>query len=175
MPSWCANRAFLDDAASPAHWAAVQGDGAAATIALDKSEPLNDTIRTSLRLDVTQASTDHAAGVANEGYWGIPVKPNTRYRASVYAKAAAGFTGPIAVSIQSIDGKTIYASGRHHGRDADVEAVRVDAPDTGRHADDRDRYVLAVERPARFGSASSRCSRLRSRISRTVSGPTSCR
>src|SRR5215217_252132 len=67
------NRAFLDDAAAPAHWTAVQGNGAAATIALDKSAPLNDTIRISLRLDVTQASKDHAAGVANEGYWGIPV------------------------------------------------------------------------------------------------------
>src|SRR3954464_2913659 len=48
------NRAFLDDAASAAHWAAVQGDGAAAAIALDKSQPLNGTIGTSLRVDVTQ-------------------------------------------------------------------------------------------------------------------------
>ena len=51
------NRAFLDDAAAPAHWSVVQGDGAAAAIALDTSQPLNDTIRTSLRLDVTQASS----------------------------------------------------------------------------------------------------------------------
>ena len=56
------NRAFLDDASAPAHWSVVQGAGAAAAIALDKSQPLNDTIRTSLRLDVTQASTGHAAG-----------------------------------------------------------------------------------------------------------------
>src|SRR3954466_15564855 len=75
------NRAFLDDAASAAHWAPVQGDGAAAAIARDKSQPLNETIGTSLRVDVTQASQGHAAGVANEGYWGIPVKPDTRYRA----------------------------------------------------------------------------------------------
>src|SRR3982750_1802065 len=39
------NRAFLDDATAPAHWAAVQGEGAAATIALDKGEPPNDTLR----------------------------------------------------------------------------------------------------------------------------------
>ena len=57
------NRAFLDDAATPAHWAAVQADGSAATIALDPKEPLNATIRTSLRLDVTEAATGHAAGV----------------------------------------------------------------------------------------------------------------
>src|SRR5262245_38128220 len=98
------NRAFLDDAKAPAHWSVVQADGAAATIALDPSEPLNAAIPTSLRVDVTQASAGHAAGVANEGYWGVPVKPNAQYRASFYAKAAAGFSGPIDVSIQSNDG-----------------------------------------------------------------------
>ena len=78
---------------------------------------------------MTQAAAGHPAGVANEGYWGIPVKPNTRYRASFYAKAAPGFSGPIAVSIQSTDGKTIYASGTVVRRGRDVEAVRADAPD----------------------------------------------
>src|SRR5678816_1874613 len=72
------NRAFLDDAKSPVRWSVVQRSGSAATIALDPSEPLNDTIRTSLRLDVTQASGDNAAGLANEGYWGIPVRPRTK-------------------------------------------------------------------------------------------------
>src|SRR6185369_11093880 len=109
------NRAFLDDAASPAHWTAVQGDGAVAAIALDKNQPLNATIATSLRVEVTQASSGHAAGVANEGFWGIPVRPNTRYRASLYAKTAPGFTGPITAAIQSDDGKTTYASGRVSG------------------------------------------------------------
>ena len=47
------NRAFLDDASAPAHWAVVQGAGAAAAIALDKSQPLNGVIATSLRLDVS--------------------------------------------------------------------------------------------------------------------------
>src|SRR5437016_4973739 len=100
------NRAFLDNAASPVHWSPVHGDGAAATIALDKTAPLNAVIGTSLRVEVAQASAGHAAGVANEGYWGIPVRPNTRYRASFFAKAAPGFTGPITVAIESEDGKT---------------------------------------------------------------------
>src|SRR6476469_6844290 len=101
------NRAFLDDATTPAHWSLVQADGSTATMALDPKEPLNTTIPTSLRLNATQASAGHPAGIANEGYWGIPVKPNTRYRASFYAKAASGFTGPITVSLQSDDGRTV--------------------------------------------------------------------
>jgi len=66
------NRAFLDDPAAPAHWSVVQGDGGSAAIALDPSQPLNATIGTSLRVDVAQASSGHPAGVANDGYWGVP-------------------------------------------------------------------------------------------------------
>ncbi len=104
------NRAFLDDATSPAHWSVVQTEGSTAAIALDRSVPLNQTIGTSLRLDVTQASVGHVAGVANAGYWGIPVKPHARYRASLYARAAQGFGGPITLSIQSDEGRTVYAT-----------------------------------------------------------------
>ena len=123
------NRAFLDDAATPAHWSLVQADGSAATMALDPKEPLNTTIGTSLRLDVTQASTGHAAGITNEGYWGIPVKPDTRYRASFYAKAAPGFTGPITVSIQSDDGRTIYATKTVTGLTSAWKQYEFDATD----------------------------------------------
>src|SRR5438552_5058135 len=40
------NRAFLDNATSPVHWSPVHGEGAAATIALDKAQPLNAVIGT---------------------------------------------------------------------------------------------------------------------------------
>ena len=42
--------------------------------------------------------------------WGIPVRPNTTYQASFYAKASDGFTGPLTVDIESNDGKTTFAS-----------------------------------------------------------------
>jgi len=141
------NRAFLDDATSPVHWAVVQPDGAAATINLDRTQPLNATIGTSLRLDVTKASQGHAAGVANEGYWGIPVKPRTRYRASFYARAAPGFDGPIAVSIQSNAGRTTYASRRVSGFTRAWKRYEL-ALDTGNVATTADaRFVVSVERP----------------------------
>ena len=91
------NRAFLDSPQSPVRWTVVQRDGSAAAIALDRNHPLNQTIPVSLRVDVTQAAAGRSAGVANEGFWGIPVKPNTRYRASFYAKSSPGFDGAITV------------------------------------------------------------------------------
>jgi alpha-N-arabinofuranosidase len=99
------NRAFLDDPQKPTHWSAVQ----AATITLDPQQPLNESISTSLRLDVATASATAPAGVSNEGYWCIPVTPETRYHARFHAKAAAGFNGPLTVAIASEDGAVIYA------------------------------------------------------------------
>jgi len=143
------NRAFLDDAASPVHWSAVQGDGGAATIALDRGEPLNEHIATSLRLDVTQASPGRAAGVANAGYWGIPVRPKTRYRASFYAKAAPGFTGAVAVAIQGDDGRTMYATGKIAGLTQAWKRYEVTL-DTGNVAPTaKARYVLTLDRPGK--------------------------
>jgi alpha-L-arabinofuranosidase len=144
------NRAFLDDAQSPAHWSVVQSNDAAASIALDPGEPLNSAIRTSLRLDVTKASTASPAGVANEGYWGIPVKPNTRYRASFYAKAAAGFNGPIAVAIQSNDGRTTYATARVAGVTQSWKQYEVTLQTRSTAPTTAARYALTVDRPGKI-------------------------
>ena len=72
------NRSFLDDAQKPAHWAVVQSDGANASVTLDKAQPRNPQQPVSLRLDIMAASAGRPAGVANDRYWGIPVKPNIR-------------------------------------------------------------------------------------------------
>src|SRR3954471_21103484 len=141
------NRAFLDDPASPAHWSPVQPDGAAATIALDKEQPLNAVIGTSLRLDVTQVSAALAAGIANDGYWGIPVRPNTRYRASFFAKAAPGFTGPITVALASEDGRTMYAAERVSGLTQAWKQYELTLTTTKAEPTAQARFVLTVDRP----------------------------
>jgi alpha-L-arabinofuranosidase len=141
------NRAFLDDAAAPAHWSLVQADGSTATMTLDRQEPLNTAIATSLRLNVTQAAAGRDAGIANEGYWGIPVRPDTRYRASFYAKAAPGFTGPIAVSIQSEDGGTTYAAKTVTGLTAAWKRYEVTLQTKQVTPTTKARYALTIDRP----------------------------
>jgi alpha-N-arabinofuranosidase len=142
------NRAFLDDARQPVQWSVIQGGGSAATISLDPHQPLSEVLKTSLRLEVSQASAQAPAGVANSGYWGIPVQPNTRYRASFYAKAAPGFAGAVTLAIQSIDGHTVYANARLDGLTSQwkqYEAVLKTASDVlpTTHA----RYALTIDRP----------------------------
>jgi alpha-N-arabinofuranosidase len=69
------NRAFKEDAKEPVHWSLVQLAGAAASMSLDPTQPLNAAVATSLKLTITQAGERQRAGIANEGFWGIPGAP----------------------------------------------------------------------------------------------------
>jgi alpha-L-arabinofuranosidase len=101
------NRALKDDPAKPVHWSLLQDNGGSGSIALDTTQPVSGTaLTTSLKVNVGHGQR---VGVANDGYWGIPVKPFTVYRASFWAKADAGFSGPLRLDIESADGARIYA------------------------------------------------------------------
>ena len=102
------NRTFQDNGENPVHWSLVQDGGGAGAIALDRTQPLNSALPVALKLDVTEPGA--RVGVANDGFWGIPVRADTRYRVSFYAKAVTGFTGPLTVSLESNDGATVHAS-----------------------------------------------------------------
>ncbi len=138
------NRVFKDNKNTPEGWSLVQDDSAAkANIQLigaseehipyeERYLAINGALSTCLRLTVEKAAG--RVGIANEGYWGIPVKPSTAYKASFYIKGTDrrepfrypwepkpatpplpvienNTAGPITVTIESNDGKTVYASG----------------------------------------------------------------
>lgn len=141
------NRVFLDDTQKPVAWSVVQGGSATAALALDRDQPLNANLPVSLRLEVASASRTAPAGVANAGYWGFPVKPHTRYRASFYARTAAGFSGPLRLALQSEDGTTTFAQttvSRVAGdwREYTATLKTGDVTPTARA-----RYVLTLDRP----------------------------
>jgi len=100
------NRSFQDPSRNtsgmPVHWSTI-GSG---TVTIDRSNPVNSALPVSLRLDLS----GDKLGVANDGYWGIPVHPDTTYTATFFAKADGGFAGPVTASLQSEDGATSFAS-----------------------------------------------------------------
>ena len=102
------NRAFKDDAEKPVHWSLLDESS---TIELDKDNPLNDVIDVSLKWSIR---SKRETSLANSGWWGIPVHPNTPYRVSFYAKST-GENGPLEVAIKGLDGRTVYAEGKVDG------------------------------------------------------------
>jgi alpha-N-arabinofuranosidase len=93
------------------HWSLINSDGSQGDISLDTNDPVNPVaLTTSLKLNIASVAAGGRVGVANDGFWGIPVRPNTTYQASFYATAHDGFAGPLTVSIESNDGQTVFAS-----------------------------------------------------------------
>jgi alpha-N-arabinofuranosidase len=109
------NRTFRDDPKSPVHWSVVKTGGGEGAIALDQNPVPNTALTMALELDIGSVGGGGRVGAANDGYWGIPVKPETTYRVSFWAKASPGFKGPLTVSIESNDGQTVSATARVNG------------------------------------------------------------
>lgn len=140
------NRIFKDNPTKPEGWSLVQDDSTVTKAAIklmaatqtnvpfdERRHAITGALQTCLRLTVEKSGS--RVGIANEGYWGIPVKPSTTYNASFYLKGAGSMppprrpgapannnlpaipiiadstAGPITVTIESNDGKTVYASG----------------------------------------------------------------
>ena len=116
------NRAFKDgpvveqnpDPTHPPHWTLVKTGNGEGGMTLDTASPVNTTaLTTSLRIDFPKGGG--RIGVANDGYWGIPVKANTQYEASFYARADSVLQQPLTVAIESADGQTVFASTKVEG------------------------------------------------------------
>ncbi|MHB1034332.1 MAG: alpha-L-arabinofuranosidase C-terminal domain-containing protein, partial [Pirellulales bacterium] len=128
----------------PRFWTVVGG----ASMALDTENPLNDFLNVSLKLDASSASAASPAGVANGGYWGIPVKPQTAYHVSLFAKAAGGFAGPVTVSIESADGKTTFASAEISGLTAEWKKFETELKTENVPASKENVFKLTTKTPA---------------------------
>ena len=90
------NRTFQQhDWSGIAHWNIVHNGNSTASMSIDPAQGPSEALPHSLQLDITQADAANRAGVRNEGYWGIPLRPNTTYQGSLYAKADSAELGPL--------------------------------------------------------------------------------
>jgi alpha-N-arabinofuranosidase len=102
------NRTFRTDWTGIVNWLQVENGNARATMAADEKTGPSDALKTSLRIDVKQADPQNQAGVLNEGYWGMGLRPGTAYKGSFYAKAGSGDLGAVTVSlVNNASGKAV--------------------------------------------------------------------
>jgi len=106
-----ADRSFLDDPTGHANWSLVTTGRAQGSFDLDTSQPINKTaLTTSLRLTIARVGADERVGIANGGYYGLPVRPGTLYHVAFYARRSADFSGPLKVSLESTAGRVFAAA-----------------------------------------------------------------
>ncbi|MGB9407432.1 MAG: alpha-L-arabinofuranosidase C-terminal domain-containing protein [Terracidiphilus sp.] len=102
------NRTLGNDWSGIQHWLLVEGGNAQAAISVDKQTGPSKALNRSLRLDVKQADPQNQAGVLNDGYWGMPLRPNTTYKGSFFAKAGSVDLGAVTVSlVDNASGKAV--------------------------------------------------------------------
>jgi alpha-N-arabinofuranosidase len=92
------------------HWVAVTHGNAQAAVEVDAATGPSQAITHSIKVSVKAASPTEEAGIQNDGYWGIPVRPDTTYQASFYAKADSPSIGPVKISIVSNESGEAFAS-----------------------------------------------------------------
>jgi alpha-N-arabinofuranosidase len=68
-----------------------------------------------LELRLTMTGGTGSVGAANNGYYGIPLTNGATYNLSFYARASNGFSGSIAVALESARGGAAYAQTTHSG------------------------------------------------------------
>ena len=81
------NRTFRSDWTGILNWYVVEKGSSKAKMSLDSKTGPSAALTNSLKLDVTRADAASPAGVLNEGYWGMAVRPNTTFTGSFFAKA----------------------------------------------------------------------------------------
>ena len=129
------------------HWSMVARGDSAVKISLDETTGPSAALPRSLKVSVTAASDTAPAGVQNDGFWGIPVRPQTTYTGAFYAKTdSAGV--PVTVSLVNDETGAIAATATVAGltnewKQYSFTLKTADVPVTANN-----HIILTVSRPA---------------------------
>ncbi len=130
----------------PSHWFLMPRGNAQLSFQQDKSVYRLADRQLSLRVDIKQADATNRAALGNEGYWGIPVRPATTYKATIYAKGRG--VGSITASIVSDDTGETVATGTSEPIGDDWRRYDVQlATGSDVAVSTSNRFVLSFERP----------------------------
>ncbi|HYX07609.1 MAG TPA: alpha-L-arabinofuranosidase C-terminal domain-containing protein, partial [Bacteroidales bacterium] len=86
-------------------WYIIKNGGAAASMQVDNSTPLNSENTHYLKLTITDSGI--GAGIRNTGFNGIAVKAGEKYNFSVYMKRETDLNQPVVVSLETPSGEEI--------------------------------------------------------------------
>ncbi len=98
------NRDLKEDPSAPVYWSMYNTKASRDSISLDTTpaDGLNTANPVSLELTIGNITAGGSAGVSNNGYWGIPVRPSTTYRVSFFARGSRPRSGPLTVLLRSL-------------------------------------------------------------------------
>jgi len=102
-PEMVKNRVMRDRNWNQQDWLIVQNAGAGASFEKDKTTGPSEALNESIKLTVKSASPAEPAGLRNMGYWGYPLRQDTTYKFSIFAKAQ---TAGLPLHVNLVSNKT---------------------------------------------------------------------
>jgi alpha-N-arabinofuranosidase len=95
------NRMMNDDWSGVHNWYLVELGNAECKMSIDHSGGPSKELTRGLKVEVAKADARNQAGVLNEGWWGMALRPSTTYKGSFWAKADSSAMGPLTVALVS--------------------------------------------------------------------------
>ncbi|HVM98470.1 MAG TPA: alpha-L-arabinofuranosidase C-terminal domain-containing protein, partial [Candidatus Acidoferrales bacterium] len=125
---------------------AARGDSIV-NVSIDESDGPSPSLTRSLRVTVSKASVTSPAGVENNGYWGIPVRPHATYSGSFYAKSDT--TGlALAVTLQNDETGAVAATANVTGLTNDWKQYTYTLKTGDIPASSNNHLILTIAQPA---------------------------
>jgi alpha-N-arabinofuranosidase len=141
------DRAIGSGFGSLSHWTMVARGNSQVKISADDTTGPSAVLTRSLKVSVADATASAPAGVENDGYWGIPVRPNTVYSGSFYAKTDSDGV-PVTITLQNDQSGAVAATTTVSGLNGEWKQYTYTLK-TGDVPVSKDNHlILTVARPA---------------------------
>jgi alpha-N-arabinofuranosidase len=129
------------------HWTMVARGDSAVKISIDDATGPSAALPRSIKVSVTAATEAAPAGVQNDGFWGIAVRPQTTYTGSFYAKTdSAGVL--VTVSLVNDETGATAATATVTGLTNDWKQYSFTLKTAGVAVSANNHLILTVSRPA---------------------------
>ncbi len=129
------------------HWAMVARGNAQVNVSGDDATGPSGALTRSLKVSVTAATAAAPAGVENDGYWGIAVRPNTVYSGSFYAKTDSSGV-PVTISLQNDETGVVAATATVNGLTGEWKQYTYTLKTGDVPVSKNNHLILTIPRPA---------------------------
>ncbi len=129
------------------HWTMVARGNSQVNVSADEKTGPSTSLTRSLKVSVTAATAASPAGLQNDGYWGIAVKPNTTYSGSFYAKTDSDGL-PVTVSLQNDETGIVAAKATVTGLTGDWKEYTYTLKTGAVPVSKNNHLILTVAKPA---------------------------
>jgi len=129
------------------HWPMVARGNSVVNVSSDETTGPSATLTRSLRVTVSAATADSPAGIENDSYWGIPVRPHAVYTGSFYAKTDTPGL-PITASLENDQTGVVAASATVTGLTGEWKQFTYTLKTGDLPASSNNHLILTIARPA---------------------------